>query len=237
MNPLLSIAKRELRASFTSVTAYIVIALFLLIAGGLFWLEIFNAASTELSMRTFFTRAPFFLAFFAPAISMGLLAEEQRSKTLELLMTLPVTDTQVVVGKFLAALTLLAIVLGATLPYPISLASIGDLDWGPIIGGYVGLLFLGAAYLSVGVLVSSLTRDQMVAILVSFFCCFLLNTFGELASHTDGTVAQVLRFISTSGHFENVSRGVIDTRDLLYYLTIVLLSLSGASVVLSRRRW
>ena len=114
MNPILSIAKRELRASFTSVTAYIVIALFLLIAGGLFWLEIFNAASTELSMRTFFTRAPFFLAFFAPAISMGLLAEEQRSKTLELLMTLPVTDTQVVVGKFLAALTLLAIVLGAT---------------------------------------------------------------------------------------------------------------------------
>ena len=148
MNPILSIAKRELRASFTSVTAYIVIALFLLIAGGLFWLEIFNAASTELSMRTFFTRAPFFLAFFAPAISMGLLAEEQRSKTLELLMTLPVTDTQVVVGKFLAALTLLAIVLGATLPYPLSLATLGDLDWGPIIGGYVGLLFLGAAYLT-----------------------------------------------------------------------------------------
>ena len=109
MNPILSIAKRELRASFTSVTAYIVIALFLLIAGGLFWLEIFNAASTELSMRTFFARAPFFLAFFAPAISMGLLAEEQRAKTLELLMTLPVTDLQVVVGKFLAAVTLLLV--------------------------------------------------------------------------------------------------------------------------------
>jgi ABC-2 type transport system permease protein len=237
MNPTLSIARRELRSYFSSVTAYIVIALFLLIAGGLFWLEIFNAASTELSMRSFFGRAPFFLAFFAPAISMGLLSEEQRAKTLELLMTLPVTDTQVVVGKFLAALTLLAVVLAATIPYPLTLSTLGDLDWGPVIGGYVGLLLLGAAYLSVGVLVSALTRDQMVSILVSFFFCFALNIMGELASHTSGTLATLLTFISTSGHFENVARGVIDTRDVVYYLTIVVLSLSAASVVISRRRW
>ena len=237
MGPVLAITKRELKKYFTSVTAYIVIILFLMVAGGLFWLEFFSSVTTELSMRQFFGRAPFFLAFFAPAIAMGLLSEEQRSKTLELLMTLPVTDMQVVLGKFLAATTLLSIVLLATLPYAICLSTMGNLDWGPVIGGYVGLILLGAAYVSVGLLVSAWTKDQMVAILVGFFFCFALNIFGDLAAYASGWLQDVLTFISTSGHFQNISRGVIDLRDVAYYLSIIALCLVAASLTVSRRRW
>lgn len=237
MSATLSIAQRELRGYFTSVTAYIVIVLFLLIAGGLFWLDFFNASTTELSMRRFFGNAPYFLAFFAPALSMGLLSEEQRSRTLELLMTLPVTDFQVVLGKFLAATGLLAVVLLSTLPYPLSLAQMGRFDWGPAIGGYVGLLLLGASYIAIGVLISSLTRDQIVSVLVTFFACFVLGIVGQVASYIDGPLAALLRAISTSGHFENVARGVIDTRDVVYYLSLITLALGGATVSLSRRRW
>jgi ABC-2 type transport system permease protein len=237
MSATLAIAQRELRGYFTSITAYIVIVLFLLIAGGLFWLDFFNASTTELSMRRFFGNAPFFLAFFASALSMGLLSEEQRSRTLELLMTLPVTDFQVVLGKFLAATGLLAVVLLATLPYPLSLSQMGRFDWGPAIGGYVGLLLLGSAYIAIGVLVSSLTRDQIVSVLVTFFVCFLLGTLAQFAGYVGGTVGTVLRAMSTSGHFENVARGVIDTRDLVYYVSLIALALGGATVSLSRRRW
>lgn len=237
MNAVLTIARRELSAYFSSVTAYIVIVLFLLIAGGLFWLEFFSAAMTELSMRSFFARAPFFLAFFAPAIAMGLLSEERRSRTLELLMTLPVTDGQIVLGKFLAATGLLAAVLLATFPYPWTLAQLGALDWGPVIGGYVGLLLLGASYIAIGVLVSSMTRDQIVAILVTFFICFVLYILGELAAYTSGAVADVMRYLSSSAHFENISRGVIDSRDVVYYLSIIVVALSAAAASVSRQRW
>lgn len=237
MNAVFAIARRELASYFTSVTAYIVIVLFLLIAGGLFWLEFFSAAMTELSMRSFFARAPFFLAFFAPAIAMGLLSEERRSRTLELLMTLPVTDGQIVLGKFLAATGLLAVVLLATFPYPLTLARLGALDWGPVVGGYVGLLLLGASYLAIGVLVSSMTRDQIVAILVTFFICFVLYILGELATYTGGVFAEILRYLSSSAHFENIARGVIDSRDVVYYLSIIVVALSAAAASLSRQRW
>ena len=237
MSAIIAIARRELGTYFTSVTAYIVICLFLMVAGGLFWLEFFNAVSTELSMRSFFGRAPFFLAFFAPAISMGLLSEEQRSKTLELLMTLPVTDMQVVLGKFLAASALLTVVLLSTLPYAITLNGMGNLDWGPVLGGYVGLILLGCTYLAIGLLVSSWTRDQIVSILLGFFFCFALNILGDLSGYADGWLADVMNFASTSGHFQNIARGVIDARDVVYYLSLTSIALIAAGVTLSRRRW
>jgi ABC-2 type transport system permease protein len=174
--PTLYITQRELKKYFTSPTAYIVVILFLLIAGGLFWLDYFQAATIELTMRGFFAQAPFFMAFFTPAVTMGLLSEERRSGTLEMLMTLPVRDRQVVLGKFLAALTLITVVLLATLAYPLTLAGLAQegtgLDTGPIIGGYVGLVLLAGAYAGIGFAVSSRTRDQIISILLSFFFCF-----------------------------------------------------------------
>ena len=233
----LYITQRELKHYFTSATAYIVVTLFLLIAGGLFWLDYFQAATTELSMRSFFNQAPFFMAFFVPAITMGLLSEERRSGTLEMLMTLPVRDWEVVMGKFLAAVGLIGVVLLVTLAYPITLAGLGDLEWGPVISGYLGLLLLGAAYAGIGVMVSSWTKDQIISILLTFFLCFLLFILGSLANEASGWFSDLLWFLSTSGHFENIARGVIDLRDLAYYLSVAALGISVATVTLSARRW
>lgn len=233
----LYITQRELKNYFTSATAYIVVTLFLLIAGGLFWLDYFQAATTELSMRSFFGQAPFFMAFFVPAVTMGLLSEERRSGTLEMLMTLPVRDVEVVLGKFFAALGLVAVVLLVTFSYPITLAGLGALEWGPVIGGYLGLLLLGATYAGVGVMVSSWTKDQIISILLSFFFCFLLFILGALANVSSGWFGDFLRFLSTSSHFENIARGVIDLRDLLYYLSVAALGITVATVTLSARRW
>jgi ABC-2 type transport system permease protein len=237
----LYITERELKKYFNSPTAYIVVSLFLLIVGGLFWLNYFEATTMELTLRGFFAQAPFFMAFFVPAVTMGLVAEEKRSGTLEMLMTLPVRDGEVVLGKFLAAVGLIGAVLLATLAYPLTLASFGGegagLDGGPIIGGYVGLLLLAGAYAGVGVMVSSWTKDQIVAILLTFFLCFLLYILGSLASQASGRLADVLWFLSTSGHFENIARGVLDLRDVLYYLSVAAIGLAVATITLSARRW
>jgi ABC-2 type transport system permease protein len=237
MTRILYISGRELKAFFASPTAYIVVSLFLLIAGGLFWLDYFQAVTTELSLRAFFGQAPFFMGFFAPAVTMGLISEEKRSGTLEMLMTLPVRDGEVIIGKFLGAMGLIAAVLAATFVYPLTLAGLGDLEWGPVIGGYIGLLLLGGAYCAIGIMVSSWTKDQIISILVAFFLCFLLYILGHLAQVAGGGVGEALYWLSTSAHFENIARGVIDLRDVLYYLSLMAIGLTVATVTLSARRW
>lgn len=237
MSRVLYISQRELKKYFNSPTAYIVCFLFLLIAGGLFWLDFFQAATVELTMRGFFVQAPLFLAFFVPAVTMGLLSEERRSGTLEMLMTLPVRDSEVVLGKYLAAMGLLTAVLAATLVYPLTLAGLGDLDLGPVAGGYLGLLLLGSAYVAIGVMVSSWTEDQIVSILIAFFLCFALYIMGELARHAPPALAEVLQQLSTRLHFDNIARGVVDLRDLVYYLSVTVFGLVVSTVTLSARRW
>ena len=241
MNKIIYITCRELKAYFISPTAYIVVSLFLLIAGGLFWLEFFQPVSTELSLRGFFFRAPLFMAFFVPAVTMGLLSEEKRSGTLEMLMTLPVKDSEVVLGKFFAAVALIGVVLLATIFYPITLSRLATegthLDWGPVWGGYLGLLFLGAAYAGIGIMVSSWTKDQIISILVSFFFCFGLYILGPLSNQISGVLGELLWFLSSSGHFENIARGVVDTRDILYYVSVSAVGITVATVTLSARRW
>lgn len=239
MTRTLFIAQRELKRYFNSATAYIVASLFLFMVGGLFWLDFFQATTTEVSMRGFFAQAPFFMAFFVPAVTMGLISEEKRSGTIEVLMTLPVRDTEVILGKFIAALGLITVVVAATVVYPIMLNGLTNspLDAGPIIGGYVGLILLGAAYAGLGIMVSSWTKDQIVSILLTFFLCFGLNILGMLAREVNGVASEVLWFLSTSGHFENISRGVIDLRDVLYYVSVAGFGIGAATVALSARRW
>jgi len=235
------IAQRELRSYFNSLTAYIFIGLFLLIVGGLFWLDFFQAVRTELTLRGFFFQAPLFMAFFVPALTMGLISQEKKSGTLEMLMTLPVRDSEVVMGKFFATIALLAVVLAATLAYPLTLSGLASegtsMDWGPIWGGYLGLLLLGMAYTGIGVMVSSWTSDQIISIQLSFFLCFVLYVMGPISADVPGWFGDFLWFLSTSGHFENIARGVIDSRDLLYYFSVAMLGCSVATVTLSARRW
>lgn len=228
--------KRELKSYFTSVVAYIVAILFLLITGALFWLSYFQEINA-LTLRGFFNQAPLFLAFFAPAITMGLLATEKRSGTLQLLMTMPISDFEIVTGKFLAAVTLLAVVFATTLFYPASLAQLGDLDWGATMAGYVGLLLLGGTYSAIGIMASSWTRDQVVAILVAFSLCFFLYLIDQLAGNPTGGLAKAVQYASTNYHFQNIARGVIDLRDVIYYLSVTGVCLVIAQTSIATRRW
>lgn len=228
--------KRELKSYFTSVVAYIVAILFLLITGALFWLSYFQEIN-QLSLRGFFNQAPLFLAFFAPAITMGSLATEKREGTLQLLMTMPISDFEIVAGKFLAAISLLAVVFATTLFYPLSLAQLGEIDWGATMAGYVGLLLLGGAYSAIGIMASSWTRDQVVAILVAFSLCFFLYLIDQLAGNPSGGMAKIVQYISTNYHFQNIARGVIDLRDVIYYLSLTGVCLIIAQTSIATRRW
>ncbi len=236
MSNIWYVMKRELGAYFNSVVAYIVVILFLLITGALFWLNYFQQINT-LSLRSFFQRAPLFLAFFAPAITMSLLAEEKRLGTLELLMTMPLSDFEIVMGKFLAAVSLLAVVFAMTLPYPITLSFLGDLDWGAVASGYLGLLLLGGAYSAIGLMASSWTRDQVVSILVAFSICFFLYLIDQLVGEPTGAMARTVEYLSTNSHFQNIARGVIDLRDVVYYLSVMAVSLIVTQASVASRRW
>ncbi len=236
MSGVFHIMMREVGDFFSSLTAYIVVILFLLIAGGMFWLSYFDGFQ-EVAMRNFFADAPLFLAFFAPAITMGTIAKERRTGTLETLQTLPVTEGQVVLGKFLAALSLLCVTFLFTVAYPLSLSTLGDLDWGPVLGGYLGLFLLGSAYLSVGVMVSTWAKDQVVAVLLGFFLCFVLFILDQLAGSTSGMTATMLEQLSANYHFRSISKGVIRLSDVAYYLSVVTASLAVARVSLQARRW
>ncbi len=230
------VLKRELGAYFNSVVAYIVVILFLLITGALFWLNYFQQINL-LSLRGFFSQAPLFLAFFAPAVTMGLFAEEKRMGTLELLMTMPLSDFEIVMGKFLAALSLLAVVFTMTLAYPITLSMLGDLDWGAVASGYIGLLLLGGTYAAIGLMASSWTRDQVVAILTAFSICFFLYLIDQLVGQPTGTMARVVDYLSTNSHFNNLARGVVDIRDVFYYISVTGVALLVAQVSIASRRW
>jgi ABC-2 type transport system permease protein len=236
-----AIFKREVSAYFNSPVAYVVVILFLLITGALFWLSYFQELNL-LSMRSFFHQAPLFLTFFAPAITMGLLSTEKRSGTLELMMTMPVSDLEIVVGKFLAAVFLLGVVFTMTLPYPYTLSIIArdsgtSLDWGATFAGYIGLMLLGSTYAAIGVMASSWTRDQVVAILTSFSICFFLYLIDQLVGQPTGTFARVIEYLSTTHHFHNIARGVIDLSDVVYYLSIIGTCLVAAQASISARRW
>lgn len=231
------ITKRELRSFFDSLIAYILLILFLGFSGLFTWLygsDIFMVG--QASLRSFFGIAYWTLFFFIPALTMRLLAEEKRSGTLELLLTKAVSDRQVVVGKFLAALFLILIALAFTLPYVITLSNIGNLDNGGVFCGYLGLVLMSAAYISIGLFASSITRNQIVAFLSALFIgLFFHIIFDVLSNNITGMLGQILNFLSLSVHFEGISRGVIDTKDLIFFFSIIFLGLFFSELSLSRR--
>jgi ABC-2 type transport system permease protein len=235
MSATLAITKRELRHYFNSPVAYIVVTVFMLLAGYLFWNTVFIERQAE--MRGYFGLMPMLFTFIIPAITMRLLAEEKGSGTLELLITMPIRDWEVVVGKFLAAVGLLAALLLLTLVYAFTLAAIGPVDKGPAYGGFFGLLLMGSAYAAIGVMASSLTRNQIVAFILAFAISFGLYLFGRVVQIVPPAMQPVVAFLSIDNHFEAISRGVIDSRDVFYYLSIIAVSLVVATVSLESRKW
>ncbi len=226
---------KELRSFFNSPVAYIVIVVFLVILGWFFTSNLFIANISTL--RTVFEMTPFLLLFFAPAITMRLISEEKKSGTLELLITKPVEEYEIIVGKFLAAWFLYFFTLLPTLCYYITVSIIGNLDIGPIIGGYLGLLFVGAVFLGVSVFGSSITENQVVAFIISFLIVFVLFMLDKVLFYLPSSLATLFEYISIDYHFSNIARGVIDSRDVIYYLSAIAFSLLLGTAVLQRRRW
>ncbi|HXI59498.1 MAG TPA: ABC transporter permease subunit [Polyangia bacterium] len=235
MSPALVISKREIRTYFNSPIAYIVVTVFTIITGYLFFTQLFIEKQAD--MRGLFGVMPLLFMFLVPAITMRLLAEEKGSGTLELLITMPVRDWEIVVGKFLAALALICTALALTLVFALTVKSMGPLDKGPTIGGYVGLVLMGGAYASIGLMASSYTRNQIVAFIVSFAICFALYLLGRISQFVPESLQALFSFLSIDTHFENISRGVIDTRDVIYYLSVMAVCLLLATVSLESRKW
>lgn len=237
MQAIWVITKRELNSFFDSLIAYIMLVLFLGFSGFFTWLfgsDVFLVG--QASLQSFFSIAYWSLFFFIPALTMRLLAEENKTGTIELLLTKAVTDRQVVIGKFLSTLFLVGIALLFTLPYVITLANIGTIDTGAIACGYLGLLLMSASYISIGLYASSITNNQIVAFLAALFIgLFFHIIFDALASNFTGWLGSVFSTLSMSDHFDSISRGVVDTRDLIYFLSIVAVGLLLAELSLTKR--
>jgi ABC-2 type transport system permease protein len=235
MRNTLTIARREFTGYFNAPTAYIVICLFLLVMGVFFWTPFFLA--NRASVRGMFELMLVLLLPTAPAMTMGLLAEEKRTGTVEVLLTMPLKDSEVVVGKFLGALGLLAVLLLLTLPYPMSVSSLGNLDWGPVIAGYLALFLQGAAMLAIGVMASSWTENQLIAFFTSGMICFALWVVTRFLPFLPQAAASIVEWLSFDYHFSSMLRGVIDTRDVFYFLSVVGFSLALTFRSLESRRW
>jgi ABC-2 type transport system permease protein len=235
MSPALVISRREIRTYFNSPVAYIVVTVFTGITGYLFFTQLFLEKQAEL--RQLFSFMPFLFMFMVPAITMRLLADERSSGTLELLSTMPVRDWEVVLGKFLAALALVCTAVGLTLVFAITVKTLGPLDRGPAIGGYIGLVLMSGAYVAIGVMCSAFTRNSIIAFIASFGISFALYLFGRLTQFMPTSLQPLVAFLSIDGHFDNIGRGVIDTRDVLYYLSVIATCLLLATTSLESRRW
>jgi ABC-2 type transport system permease protein len=223
-SPAFIIMKRELGSYFTGPIAYIVTGLFLIISGILFFSTFFLQNRAEL--RNFFSLLPILLSFFIPALTMRLYAEEKRSGSIETLLTLPVTDTEVVTGKFLSAFIAAAAMLLPTLFYVLTAVLFGKPDAGPVVGGYLGALFLCAAFSAVGIFASSLTKNQIIAFFTAFIICIVLTMIDSFLVFLPAPVVSFFSYISANAHFTSISRGIIDTRDLLYFISVTLIFFS-----------
>jgi ABC-2 type transport system permease protein len=232
------IAKRELASFFDSLIAYIMLVLFLGFSGFFTWLlgsDIFYTG--QASLESFFNVAYWTLFFFIPALTMRLLAEEKKSGTVELLLTKAVTDRQIVIGKFLSALLLVIIALAFTIPYSVTVAAIGDLDTGQVICGYLGLMLMSAMYISIGLYTSSTTTNQIVAFLGAMFIgLFFHIIFGMLAQQFSGWAGQAFEYLNLNSHFESISRGVLDTRDLIYFFSVTVIGILLSEMSLTKRQ-
>lgn len=238
MDKVWAITKRELRSFFDSLMAYIMLVAFLGFSGFFTWLygaDIFFVK--QASLGAFFNIAYWTLFFFIPALTMRQFAEENRAGTIELLLTKPVTDWQVVLGKFMSTFMLIVIALVLTIPYYITVANIGPIDHGAVMSGYLGLLLMSAAYISIGIFASSVSNNQIVGYLLALFIgIFFQIIFSLLASSFTGFIGEFLSFMSLATHFDSISRGVIDSKDLIYFLSIFLLGLILTESNLARKR-
>jgi len=235
-----TICKREINTFFDSLMAYIILVVFLGLSGFFTWLpnngDIFFVG--QASLNVFFGAAFWTLFFFIPAITMKMMAEEEKSGTLELLATKPVTDFQIIAGKWLAAWLLVIVSLLLTLPYYITVANLGNIDHGQVFSGYLALILISATYTSIGIFASSLTSNQIVAFILSLFMAFFFQfLFGQMASALPGFLSDIAAYLNVNQHFQTLSRGVVGFANVVYLLTLTLAGFVMATLTLKRRTW
>jgi ABC-2 type transport system permease protein len=233
---VLAIARRELASYYTSIVGYVVTFFFLIVNGVWFYLGL-ASQQQDASLRPVVGTLLTIFLLLSPILSMRLLAEEQRAGTLELLLTAPVRDGEVAIGKFLAALGFLAVMLVLTLAYPAVLFIYGRPDPGELFGGYLAMLLFGAAAMAVGLFASSLTQNQIVAAVISWAVFLVLWVFDGAAQFVGGTFGEVLRYLAMFPHLNDMTRGVVNTKDVVYYLSLVVGALFLTTRSLEARRW
>jgi len=239
---MIAILKKEINTFFASPIGYLVIAVFLLLNGLFLWLfkgefNILDNGFADLS--SFFLLTPWILVFLVPAVTMRSFADEKKQGTLELLLTKPISHLNIVLGKYLGALVLIIIALIPTLLYVYTISKLGNpegnLDMGSIMGSYFGLLFLVAAYTAIGVFASSLSDNQIVAFIIAVFICFFFYFgFEGLSNYNIFGDAFYIEKLGMESHFKSMSRGVIDTRDIIYFLSITALFIIGTTINIKR---
>ena len=254
MTRMLAIYRRELSYLFNSVIAYIVITVFLLLAGYFFYnlVAFFNMTSVQTAqnplqaqslsltqgvLQPLFGNLSIVMLLIMPMVTMRLLSEELKSGTAELLFTYPISDWDAILGKYFAAVTVLVAMLAMTGFLPMTLSRYASLEWGPIISGYLGLLLLGMAFIAMGLFFSSLSENQIVAGILTFCFSLLFLVIGWLSSFVSAGMARVLTELSIIEHFDSFAKGMLDTNDIVYYINFSLLFLFLCSRVLDSNRW
>jgi ABC-2 type transport system permease protein len=250
----LAVYKKELRLYFSSPIAYAVLGIFALISGWFFY-NVFafytlismqaamnpmmarDLSVTEGVLRPLFQNVSVIMLLMMPILTMRLFAEEKKSGTIELLLTYPVRDGEVLLGKYLAALTVFAGMLVLTFVYPLLVAWTTTLEWGPLVTGYLGLFLQGAAFIAIGILVSSLTENQIVAAVATFGTLLFFWVISWASEAAGGTLGRILSHLSITEHFDSFAKGVIDSKDVIYYLNLTILSLFLTLRSLDTKRW
>lgn len=233
MKQIKHIALKEFRDYFISPIAYIVISIFLIVTGWFFFSAFFIFGRAD--MRDFFSLLPIIFSFVIPAVTMRLFSEEKNVGSYETLLTMPVSFTDIAVGKFIAATGFTIAMLLPTLSYPIFISFLGDIDLGPVIGGYLGTILLSGAFCSIGILASSLTRNQIIAFIIGSALCFTLTILDKLLFFMPEKIIAVIEYLSANFHFSNISKGIIDSRDLVYFLSIIFISLYSTFIVMHEK--
>lgn len=243
---MFSIFKKEVNLFLSSLIGYIAIAVFLFGTGLFVWvfpdygIIDYGVATLE----PFFRMAPYILLFLIPAITMRTFAEEQQAGTFELLVTRPITDWQIILGKYLACVALLFIAILPTLTYYFSVYELGlpkgNIDSGATIGSYIGLFFLGSVFIAIGIFASALFANQIVSFLFAlFFCAFAFDAFASIARFPMflGSWDAIIEKIGINYHYQSISRGLIDFRDIIYFLSVIGIFLTATKTLLERRQW
>jgi ABC-2 type transport system permease protein len=251
VNNILAIAQKELKSYFSTPIAYIVIGFFALLFGYFFYvmLVIFNQQSLQLGgeggnvdinqqlIRPLFLNASVILLFVLPLVTMRTYSEEKRSGTIELLLTSPVTDVEIILGKFLGAITLYAAMLAVTVIHVGLLFSYGNPEWKVVVTGYLGLLLMGGCFISVGLLISSLTKNQIVSGMVTFAVFLLLWVINWPASFVGPQTQSILNYLSITDHFDDFTKGILDTKHIVYYFSVMAFGLFLTARSVDTERW